>query len=153
MLLKVSPELREWIKKEEGLRLTPYLCSRNHWTVGWGWNLDANPVSGITHTTRISLAKAEELLEISLNNAADAASNAFPWAARLDPVRQAVLLAMCFQLGVAGVRGFRKFLAALRDGDYATAAVEMLDSKWARSDSPARAKRSAKLVETGVWHV
>ncbi|EPH2854229.1 glycoside hydrolase family protein [Serratia nevei] len=40
------------------------------------------------------------------------------------------LIIMVFQLGLAGVKGFKKFLAALKAGNYATAIIECKDSRW-----------------------
>jgi lysozyme len=56
---------------------------------------------------------------------------------------------MVYQLGVVGVLGFRRFCAAMGRGDYETAAAEMLDSKSAKVDSPARAHRHAQTMRTG----
>ena len=53
---------------------------------------------------------------------------------------------MACRMGCAGVRGFKKMLAAVAVRDYAEAADEMLDSKWHREDSPARAERMAALM-------
>jgi lysozyme len=52
---------------------------------------------------------------------------------------------MCFQMGKKGVVKFVKFHAALKRGDFNTAADEMLDSKWAKQ-TPDRAKRLAARV-------
>lgn len=75
---------------------------------------------------------------------------AFPWYARLDPVRQAVVWSMCFQMGINRLRLFKKALAAMRDGRWATAAAEMWDSAWAKQ-TPDRARRAARQMETGEW--
>ena len=48
-----------------------------------------------------------------------------------------------------GLSGFGRMLAAMERGDYDTAAKEMLDSKWAKQDSPARARRLAKVMVRG----
>lgn len=42
-----------------------------------------------------------------------------------------VLLAnMVYQLGEGGFKSFRKMISAIRRGDFATASLEMRDSKW-----------------------
>lgn len=76
---------------------------------------------------------------------------AFEWWALLDDVRQQVILCMVFQMGSASVAGFHQMCLALRRGDYLRAAIEMLDSDWAREDSPARASRMAQIMKTGEW--
>lgn len=53
---------------------------------------------------------------------------------------------MSYQLGSAGVMRFRRMVRAVKVGDYAEAAKEALDSKWAKKDTPRRAKRVAALI-------
>ena len=47
---------------------------------------------------------------------------------------------MSYQLGVKSFSRFRKTIFLLANKDYRAASTEMLDSKWARTDTPARAK-------------
>jgi len=51
------------------------------------------------------------------------------------------LIEMVFQLGGAGVRKFGNMVRAIRRLDWPAAHREALDSKWARTDTPGRAKR------------
>jgi lysozyme len=55
---------------------------------------------------------------------------------------------MCFNLGLTRLLGFKKFLAAMEAGDWKTAGVEMLDSKWARQVG-VRSTRLRDLVVEG----
>ena len=64
--------------------------------------------------------------------------------------RQRALVNMCFQMGTQGLTKFRKMIDAIMRDDWATARVEALNSKWARSDSPTRAQRVAHMLERGV---
>lgn len=57
---------------------------------------------------------------------------ALPWFLNLSDNRQRVLLDMVYNLGLPRLRTFRKTLEAIQAGDWALAATEMLDSKWAR---------------------
>ncbi|MFV0678197.1 hypothetical protein [Variovorax sp. tm] len=57
---------------------------------------------------------------------------------------------MSFQLGVDGLLGFKHTLALIEEGNYTFAADNMLKSKWA-DQTPARAKRLANQMRTGVW--
>ena len=50
---------------------------------------------------------------------------------------------MAFQLGVNRLGTFKKMIKAVNERDYQTASVEMLDSKWAKQQTPERAKRLA----------
>jgi lysozyme len=74
----------------------------------------------------------------------------FPWFHRLNDARQAVLIGMCFQMGMGKLLKFAKALGAIRDERWPQAAGEMLDSAWARQ-TPKRARRLARQMETGEW--
>lgn len=54
---------------------------------------------------------------------------------------------MAYNMGVPNLLGFQKMWAALAEGDYARAAAEALDSKYAR-DLPARAGRVAERMRS-----
>lgn len=69
----------------------------------------------------------------------------------LGEPRRAVILSMVFQNGGAGLRKYKKFIAAVKSRDFEEAAKEMLDSKWAREDSPARAQRAAEAMRLGYF--
>lgn len=58
-------------------------------------------------------------------------------------------LSIAYQMSVEGRLGFRRMLIALAVGDYQGAAMEMLDSKWARSDSSSRAERLVRMMREG----
>ena len=53
---------------------------------------------------------------------------------------QRVCINMAFNLGLPRLRGFKKFLKAMEEGDFQTASVEMMDSRWATQVGD-RAKR------------
>lgn len=133
--------LREQLLRDEGLRLKPYKDSVGKLTIGCGRNLD---------DVGLSLTEAEYLLDNDIVRAAAAVLAHIPWTHTLDEVRRAALTNMCFNLGVKGLLGFKKSLAAMERGDWRTAAVEMLDSKWAKQVG-VRAERLAKQIATGEW--
>lgn len=57
-----------------------------------------------------------------------------------------VLLNMTFQNGIYGVLKYKNTLAFIKKGDYKSASVEMLDSTWAKIQSPNRAKKLSKIM-------
>ena len=63
--------------------------------------------------------------------------------------RKWVCVSMIFQLGLSGFKKFTKTITLLRQEEWKLAADEMLRSKWAREDSPARAKRMAQMMREG----
>lgn len=74
----------------------------------------------------------------------------FPWSLDLDDARRGVLQAMCFQMGMPKLKGFKKTLEMVRTGQYVAASQEMLNSAWAQQ-TPARAQRLSKQMLTGEW--
>jgi lysozyme len=132
--------LLDQIKRDEGLRLTPYKDSVGVLTIGYGTNLDEG----------IDRGEAEYLLANRLNNKKLELLRALPWVADLDEPRQAVLFNMAYNLGVPGLLKFKNTLAMVRTAQYAQAAANMLQSKWA-SQVGDRAVRLSKQMETGSW--
>lgn len=148
------------VKGHEGFRAEPYVCPAGRWTVGYGHNLEAHGLTGgqchfllrqgWLHLT-ITREGAEYLMGAQLARLERQCETHFDFWHALNDARQNVLVEMAFQLGFDGLRGFRRMLAALRRHDYAGAAREGLDSKWAREDSPARARRLMRQMEMGVF--
>ena len=134
-------DLRSLIKLHEGEKFKPYKCTAGKTTIGVGRNLD---------DVGISPEESAFLFENDLRRVDAELHRAFPWAKNLDPVRHAVLMDMLFNLGLARLRGFRKFLAAMERRDWTTAAKEMEDSLWYRQVKT-RAVRLQGMVLTGVW--
>ena len=69
-----------------------------------------------------------------------------------DEVRQAVLLDMIFNLGMARLGYFKKMFRALSEGEYYKASIEMLDSLWA-SQVKRRAIKLAQMMKDGDLNV
>ena len=59
-----------------------------------------------------------------------------------------VLINMIYQMGFSGVNKFRKTIHYIKDYKFLMASEEMLDSKWAKSDSPNRAKELSDIIKT-----
>ena len=130
----------ELVKRHEGYRRKPYLCSAAKQTIGYGRNLD---------DVGISEAEAEWLLRRDIDKATVQLA-AEPYWAGLNDARQAVLQDMVVNLGWAGFAKFLRFRSALASRQFDKAAAEMLDSAWHRQ-VPTRAKRLASMMQTGLW--
>lgn len=141
---KLIPVAHHMIQANEGFRCERYKCTRGFWTVGFGHNLDA---SG-KRIPKITLKDAEALFAEDFNKHLEQAKklHIFNY---LDEVRQLVLIDMVFQMGLRGVRKFQKTMGLILDDNYVKASYELLDSRYAREDSPARAERNSKLLRTG----
>lgn len=127
------------IMRHEGVRLRPYEDTLGKLTIGYGRCLT---------THGISEDEAGVMLNNDIQDARYALNQSFPWTLGLDDVRKDVLTEMIFQLGVAGVQGFPKMLAAIREKDYNTASKEMLNSMWYKQ-TPDRCAELANLMLNG----
>lgn len=67
----------------------------------------------------------------------------------LDPVREAALISMCFNMGYR-INQFQRMIGHLRREEYATAADEALNSRW-KNQVKGRAFELARMIETGEW--
>jgi lysozyme len=124
-----------------GERVVPGYTMKGHVTIGYGRALD---VDGVT------VAEAVMLRDNSVAAAiADARTVFGPtrWST-LDLNRQAALVDMAYELGRAGLAGFRAMIAALDRGDWPAAHDAALASAWA-GQVAGRAERDAKILLTG----
>lgn len=144
--MEMIDRLKEMLRHHEGLRLKPYRCPTGHWSVGWGHNLEAHsePIP-----EEITLEQAEKYLEQDIKTAIlDCATiRGFE---DLDPVRQAVLIDLCFNMGIGALLKFRRMLLSIWCKQWGLAAVELLDSKYA-SQVGDRAQELATMMITGRW--
>jgi lysozyme len=143
----VIEKLKVQLRRHEGLRLEPYQCSENHWTVGFGHNLDSH---GEHLVPNITLEKAEYLLDLDIQQSIIDCGAKIQGFSKLDPVRQAVLINMCFNLGINGLLKFKNMLAAISEQDWPMASLAMMNSLWAKQVK-GRAVELAQMMETGTW--
>jgi len=137
--------LIERLVKDESEVLHEYKDHLGYSTIGVGRLIDKRKGGGI------SQEESRYLLRNDIRQRTAECEQRFEWWSAIDDVRQGVVLCMAFQLGTRGVANFKRMCTALRIRDYITAAAEMLDSTWAREQTPARAHRMAKMMRTGVW--
>ena len=128
------------LKRHEGLRLHAYQDHLGYWTIGYGRMIDERRGGGISE------AEAEHLLENDIDRVASRLQNERGFRLAPDGVKRA-LVNMAFQLGVGGLLGFKRMWSALERNDYAQAAEEALDSRWAEQ-APNRAKEVAEWIRT-----
>ena len=134
----MTESAQERTKRHEWCRVKPYRDSEGILTVGYGRNLEA------------VLFTQGEINLMFKNDWAWARQNAetFIVYGHLNAARKGVLIEMIFQLGVRGVKKFKRFLGAARKGDYEQASDEMLDSKW-HKQTPARCEELADIFLRG----
>jgi lysozyme len=150
--------LKDHLRESEGWRERPYLDTKGFWTVGYGHLLPRNITRQQLNAMRWTREHGESVLDADLANAQHEAS-AFPWWITLDPVRQAVIVELVFNMGRSKVKGFTRMIEAIQDKAYQKAARELewnthadgtrSKTQWSKDVGPIRSRRLAKMLETG----
>lgn len=144
------------IKEDEGFRKNIYRCTAGKLTVGYGYNLEANPQQ--LHWRQIADIKlngitqdfAEQLLLAEIKDIENELHSKLVFWSKLSPTRKDVLINMAYNLGVPGLLKFKNTLQLLYHEKYKEAAEHMLDSLWAKQ-VPNRAKRLANQMRIGEY--
>ena len=137
-------KLLDLIKHHEGVVKHAYQDSRSYWTIGVGRLIDEKLGGGLSDD------EIDYLLANDLKRCEDEAVN-YPFYAKMDEARKAVIISMLFQLGRPNFDKFQNFQAALLVGDFQLASNEMLNSLWARQ-TPNRANELSQMMRSGEWH-
>lgn len=127
------------IKRQEGLRLTPYQDTEGILTIGWGRNLE----KGITQE------EAEFLFIMDYYQAREDLIRLCPEWKDWDDRIFAGLVSMMYNLGLPRFLTFTRMIDAAKAGDWRRVAAEMRDSKW-RRQVPNRVEEIAGLIEAGA---
>lgn len=144
----------EQLKRHEGFRANVYKCTAGHDTIGYGYNLDANPLALSNYEivgfrkNGIGKEQAEVILKIHVAQIETVLIKSFSWFESLNEARQAVLINMCFNMGLVGLMGFKNTLKMIETGDFEGAAKNMLKSKWA-TQVKGRATELSEQMKTG----
>lgn len=152
------------LKFDEGEKLTIYPDIYNYWTVGVGHLLTKINDKALAITILDSLVgrstkgvltqqESEAIFQQDLDKFQKQVLQSpvlAPIFNKLDVVRQAGLLNMCFQIGVAGVESFKNSLTLIANKEYAQASVNLKKSRW-YSQTTNRASRVIDTLVTGTF--
>ena len=140
--------LLESVKKHEGYRNKVYLDTLGKRTVGVGhlcvedfWEDDKE------YEEKFLMTILEHDLQSAIKGAKDLMQE--HGCMDIDELAEEIIIEMVFQLGKTGVSKFRNMWKHLSALEYASAASEMLDSRWAKQ-TPNRAQgMSAQMAGIG----
>lgn len=136
---------------EEDYREKPYIDTEGYPTVACGIKIGPKGASLSNYTFTVPREVGDVWLE-SFVKTTVGKMNANPSIVAAlkscNPARRDILISMAYQMGVAGLAGFKNTLAMVAAGNYAGAANGMLSSLWAKQ-TPNRAKRHAEVMSTG----
>jgi lysozyme len=140
----VPSNLRELITLHEDRVPHAYQDSLGYWTIGVGHLIDPRKGGRLPETL------IDALLDYDIAEKKRELFAALPWVPYLDPVRQAVLVDMYFNLGPQFLK-WKVTLGYVEAGRYREAAAEMRNSQPWASQVKTRAERLAVMMETGRW--
>lgn len=143
-------KLERMIAGHEGFRSKPYKCPAGFWTIGYGRNIESNPlnVDETLYFARhgFNIDSYRWLLRGDVDRVVAGLKMRFPvsgvFGARFD-----ALVDMAYNLGPARLAGFKRMWAAIERQDFDAAADEMLDSLWAKQVGR-RAQTLARIMRT-----
>lgn len=156
----VTDSLLEHIKKHEGFASEPYEDTKGKVTVGYGRNLEANPLKldetvDLFRSTKFLSEQHEEdffdhMLRIDVEKHTEELIQRIPWLANKPKNVQLVICDMGYNLGVPSLMQFSGTLNAVKHDDWMLAAYEILDSNYAE-DVKTRAVTNAKIIAGGMY--
>lgn len=111
------------LRRHEGFKGTPYRDTVGVLTVGYGWNLESDPMYR---------EAAEAQMICKLRDLEARLMSDYDWYPNLTQARKDVVLNMCYNLGVEGFAKFRNTIYLIQNSKFEEASLEMLKSKWAQ---------------------
>lgn len=142
-------DVESYLTFEEGRRSIAYKDTKGLWTNGIGHLIQ--PGEEWMKDTILNNDQIDDIFASDMKAATLGAAGTINNYYGLDQVRQAAIIGMVFQLGLAGFKAFHDAITAIERSDYQAASDAMLDSKWAKIDTPQRAKRAALMMTSGEW--
>jgi len=154
----------EFTERHEGFSEKVYVDSKGKRTIGIGFNIDdptiraalssrgynvTDLLNGVSGVTRKDSRQIMKTFLVTAETEVIGKYLGAKCAATISSDGITVLTAMTYQMGISRMRGFKKLkdcLCSCNQPDYACAAKEMLDSDWARTDSPGRAQELSHIM-------
>jgi lysozyme len=133
--------VRELAELHEDRRKFAYKCPAGKITVGIGRNLEDKGLSD---------DEIDYLFKNDFREVVEDLKSVFPGWSNINDARKAVLFDMRFNLGGSGFRTFRRFISAVKAGDYVRASEEMKDSAWFHQVGT-RSERLCRIMRAGKF--
>ena len=136
------------LKRHEGVKHFPYRDSVGIQTIGCGRNISNSPIDkGIG----LSDDEIDYMLQNDIERTIKELSREYPWFNELEEgARRDAIINLHFNLGRARFAGFKKAIGHMEMGDHDQAALEFLDSRWAKQVK-GRAIEVTDMIKTGTY--
>ena len=139
--------LREQIASDEGLKREVYLCSEGHPTLGIGHLITADdPEWQKPVGTEVSDDRINQAFDSDIDITIDDCRMIF---ADFDDMPEEIKLClanMAFQLGRPSLSKLKRSIAYANESNWSALADEILDSRWAKEQTPHRALRISDRI-------
>ena len=139
----MSEQLREMLRRHEGVRNFVYMCSEGYETIGVGRNIADSGLG-------LSDDEVDYLLDNDIKRVREELNDEYYWFGALNDARQEAMIDISFNLGQTRLRGFKKALDAMSTEDFDRAADEFMDSKWSEQVGN-RATEVTEMIRTGEY--
>jgi len=141
-------KLIDTLKRHEGVKHFAYRDSLGILTIGCGRNISSSPINkGIG----ISDDEIDFMLQNDIERTIKELSREYPWFNDMEEgARRDAIINMHFNLGRARFAGFKKAIGHMEMGDHDQAALEFLDSRWAKQVK-GRAIEVTDMIKTGTY--
>ena len=125
-------ELRDQLKIDEGVKYEIYNDHLGYATFGIGHLIvEGDEEHGKPVGTAVSEERVNAIFEEDVQKYISESKKVFPNLDDLPETAQQVIVNMFFNMGAPRLSQFKKFIAGVNKGDWPTAAIEMMDSRWA----------------------
>lgn len=147
---------KDLIKEAEGFVGIEYVCPAGFRTIGYGRNLETNPLSESerlkcykTQDDKLSItqAVADEWLTSEILKIASECEGK-EWFEYIGFERKGVVIDLIYNLGMRKWNSFKRCQLALSSKDFGVASLELEDSKWYRQVG-LRGKRNVEIMKFG----
>ena len=141
-------KLREQLKIDEGVRYEIYNDHLGYPTCGIGHLIvEGDEEHGKPIGTEVSVDRVNELFDKDVSKFVEETKKVFPDLEDKPEEVQQVAVNMCFNLGEPRLSKFKKFIAAINEENWETAAAEMLDSRWAQQVGERAVRLSKRILD------
>ena len=138
---------------EEGYKKKPYIDTRGYPTVAGGILIGPKGAALSNYTFTVPREVGDVWKQSIVKQKTSEISN-YPDIVnalkQCNDARTDIIMSMAYQMGVAGLAGFKNTLKLISTGDFKGAANGMLNSAWAKQ-TPNRAKRHAQVMIDGTY--